>query len=115
MADQDRSTIGLTPEAVRQLEDIQLKGWFDDAQDVARFAAAYAIRANVAPGAASGVDTRWAIGLFDRTGEFRALMATLHPDIPTPVRALEHLTNDGLKLVHERLVGRGESPSALLD
>lgn len=113
--DQDRSTIGLTPDAIRQLEEIQLKGWFGDAQDAARFAAAYAIRIGIEPGTTSGSDTRWAIGGFDKTGEFRAIMAALYPGIAAPIRALEHLTNEGLRLVHERLVTGGESPSALLD
>lgn len=113
--DQDRSTIGLTPDAIRQLEEIQLKGWFDDAQDAARFAAAYAVRTGIQPGTASGSDTRWAIGGFDKTGEFRAIIAALHPEIAAPVRAIEYLTNEGLRLVHERLVAGGESPSALLD
>lgn len=113
--DQDRSTIGLTPEAIRQLEEIQLKGWFDDAQDAARFAAAYAIRIGIEPGTTSGSDTRWAIGGFDKTGEFRAIMAATHPGVGAPVRALEYLTNEGLRLVHERLVSRGEAPDALLE
>lgn len=112
--DQDRNTIGLTPEAVKQLDEIQLKGWFEDAQDAARFAAAYAIRQGVHPGISQGVDTRWAIGGFDKTGEFRALMAALHPDASTPVRCIEHLTNEGLRLIYERLVARGETPDALL-
>lgn len=112
--DQDRSTIGLTPEAIRQLEEIQLKGWFDDAQDAARFAAAYAIRTGIQPGTTPGSDTRWAIGGFDKTGEFRSIISALHPDIVAPVRAIEYLTNEGLNLVHEHLVTRGETPAALL-
>jgi hypothetical protein len=113
VAEQDRNTIGLTAEAIKQLEEIQLKGWFEDAQDAARFAAALAIREGLQPGAEQGVDTRWAIGGFDKSGEFRALMAALHPDTATPVRAIEHLTNEGLKLLHDRLVLRGETPAAL--
>jgi hypothetical protein len=113
--DQDRNTIGLTPEAVKQLDEIQLKEWFEDAQDAARFAAAYALRAGVQPAVSQGVDTRWAIGNFDKDGDFRALMAAIHPDVATPVRAIEHLTNEGLRLVYERLVARGESPDALFD
>lgn len=113
MADQDRTTIGLTPEAVKQLEEIQLKGWFDDAQDAARFAAALAIREGVEPGFAQGVDTRWAIGNFDKSGELRAIMAALHPDVTVPIRALEHLTNEGLRMLHYRLVIRGQTPAEL--
>lgn len=113
--DQDRNTIGLTPDAIKQLSEIQLKGWFEDAQDAARFAAAYAIRAGIEPSAAMSVDTRWGIGGFDKTGEFRSIIAVLRPDITTPIRALEHLTNEGLRLVHDRLVTRGENPASLFD
>lgn len=113
--EQDRSTIGLTPDAVRQLEEIQLKGWFDDAQDIARFAVAHAIRSGVKPGSMQGVDTRWSIGGFDKTGEFRAVLAALYPDVTTPVRALEFFANEGVRLVHDRLVSRGENPVVLVD
>jgi hypothetical protein len=113
--DQDRSTIGLTPEAIKQLEEIQLKGWFEDAQDAARFAAAYAIRLGMEPGTSPGVDTRWSISGFDKTGEFRAIVAALYPNVSAPVRAIEHLTNEGLKQVHSCLVVRGGTPASLLD
>jgi hypothetical protein len=111
--DQDRNTIGLTPDAVKQLEEIQLKKWFEDAQDAARFACALAIREGVQPREAKGVDTRWAIGGFDKTGEFRAIMAALQPEATTPVKALEYLTNEGLRLIHDHLVVRGQTPADL--
>ena len=59
----------------------------------------------------AGVDTRWAIGNFDKSGELRAIMAALHPAIAAPVRALEYFTNEGLKLLYERLVSRAETPA----
>jgi hypothetical protein len=111
--DQDRNTIGLTPEALKHLEAIQLKEWFEDAQDAAKFACALAIREGVQLGEARGSDTRWAIGGFDKSGEFRAIIAALHPEIVAPVKALEYLTNEGLKLLHDRLVLRGETPAGL--
>ena len=112
--DHDRNTIGLTPEAQKQLDAIQLKEWFEDAQDAARFACALAIRDGLQPGETKGSDTRWAIGGFDKLGEFRAIMAALHPEVVTPVKALEYLTNEGLRILHDRLVVRGETPAALL-
>jgi hypothetical protein len=110
---QDRNTIGLTPDAVRHLEEIQSKGWFDDAQDAARCALALAIREGMEPGTLDSVETRWAIGGFDKAGEFRAIMAALRPQVATPVRALESLTNEGLRRLHERLVVGGETPADL--
>lgn len=112
--EQDRRSIGLTIESQRLMEEIMTKGWFNEAQDVARFAMAFAIKKRVAPTATSGVDTRWSSGLFDPTGEIVALVATLHPDNTTPVRAIESLVNEGLRLVHDHLVTRGETPAELL-
>ena len=111
--DQDRNTIGLTPDAQKQLEAIQLKEWFEDAQDAARFACALALREGIQPNETKGSDTRWAIGGFDKSGEFRAIMAALHPEVSAPVKALEYLTNEGLRIIHERLVTRGETPAGL--
>lgn len=113
--DQDRNTIGLTPDAQKQLEAIQLKEWFEDAQDAARFACALAIREGLELGETKGSDTRWAIGGFDKSGEFRAIIAALHPETTTPVKSLEYLTNEGLRLLHERFVVRGETPAGLFD
>jgi hypothetical protein len=111
--DQDRNTIGLTPDAQKQMEAIQLKEWFEDAQDAARFACALAIREGLQPGETKGSDTRWAIGGFDKSGEFRAIIVALYPESTTPVKALEYLTNEGLRLLHERFVVRGETPAGL--
>lgn len=115
MAEQDRSTIGLSPDALKHLEEIQHKEWFDDAQDVARFAVAYAVRTGLEAGVTHGVDTRWSVSGFDKTGEFRAIVAGLYPGVTRPIRTLEHLANEGLRLIHERLVTRGETPAQLLD
>jgi hypothetical protein len=112
--EQDRRSIGLTAESQRLMEEILAKEWFGEAQEAARFAMAYAIKSGVAPAATPGVDTRWSSGLFDPTGEIVALVGALHPDLTTPVRAIETFVNEGLRLVHERLVTRGETPADLL-
>ena len=103
--EQDRRSIGLSTESQRLMEEILAKEWFSEAQDAARFAMAFAIQAGVLPTATPSVDTRWSSGLFDPTGEIVALMG---------VRAIESLVNEGLRLVHERLVTRGETPADLL-
>lgn len=112
--EQDRRSIGLSTESQRLMEEILAKEWFSEAQEAARFAMAYAIQAGVAPAATPSVDTRWSSGLFDPTGEIVALVGALHPDVTTPVRAIESFVNEGLRLVHERLVTRGETPADLL-
>jgi len=89
------------------LDDLAHLGWFADGQDLARFAMAYAIRRGVAPGSAENTETRWAIGNFDDTHEIRDVIAAVYPDNPTPVRLIEYLTNEGLRLISER-VSTGE-------
>ncbi|RWG01077.1 hypothetical protein [Mesorhizobium sp.] len=113
--EQDRRSIGLSSESQRLMEELLAKDWFAEAQEAARFAMAYAIRAGVTPGVTPGsVDTRWSSGLFDPTGEIVALIGSLYPDNNTPVRAIEMLVNEGLRLVHERLVTRAETPADLI-
>ena len=114
MANEDRRTIGLTSETQRLLEEIQAKAWFGEAQDVARFAFAYAIKNGVAPGLTNGVETRWAVGNFDSTGEMLAVVSSLFPNAEMPVRTIEHFVNEGLRLVHARLVTGAETPADLL-
>jgi len=43
----------------------------------------------------------------------QALIAALYPQSTTPVRLMEHFVNQGLRLVHERLL-RGETPAELM-
>lgn len=105
--ERDRQSVGLSPAAQDYLDDLAHLGWFADGQDLARFAMAYAIRRGVAPGSAENTETRWAIGNFDDTHEIRDVIAAVYPDNPTPVRLIEYLTNEGLRLISER-VSTGE-------
>lgn len=107
----DRETIGLTPEAQVTLGDLEARGWFSEGQDAARFALAYAIKSKVPTGDASGTDTRWSAGNFDKTGEIRLLVTALYPGTETPVRLMEYFVNEGLRLIAVRLsdsIGPGE-------
>ena len=113
--ERDRESIGLDAEAQAILADIEGHGWFLEGQDIARFCLAYAIRAKVADGVTSGTETRWAAGNFDKTGEIRALLAALYPACQTPVRLMEHLVNEGLRMVAARLRSESANPAALMD
>lgn len=114
MSEQDRRSIGLTAESQRLMDEIMDKDWFSEQQDVARLAMACALRALVAPGTTAGVDTRWNSGLFDPTGELLALVGAFYPKVTTPVRAVESLVNEGLRIVHSVLVAKGGSPDELM-
>lgn len=110
---QDRQGIALTEETQRLLAEIHNIGWFEDLQDVARFCMAYALKCGVPEGAETGGDTRWAIGNFDRTGEIQTLISVVYPNCATPVRAIEHLVNEGIRLVHKRVVMEIATPPDL--
>lgn len=113
--ERDRESVGLTPESQAILAEIEERGWFSDGQDVARFCMAYAIRAKVPEGATVGTETRWAAGNFDKTGEIRALLSALYPTCQTPVRLMEHLVNEGLRMVAPRVRSNVVGPAELLD
>ena len=110
----DKVDIGLTPEANGLLAEILALGWFEKDQDVGRFALGYAVRSGVKAGATTGATTKWASGNFDNTGEIRGVVRALYPGTDTPVRLMEHLVHEGLRLVHERAVLGGATPADLL-
>ena len=116
MPDEDRKQIGLTDQgrvAVSRLTE-QL-GWFDEAQDVGRFALAYAIKAKIEPSqAVAPVETRWSPDLFDPTGELRLVLRAMYPNTTMPIRLMEHLIDEGLRLIQARIDDGELNPAALL-
>lgn len=115
MTERDRESVGLTDESQVLIGQIEATGWFQEGADIARFCLAYAVRAGVPDGATPGTETRWAAGNFDKTGEIRALIGGLYPDCQTPVRLMEHLVNEGLRLVGERLAAGEVAPADLVE
>ena len=110
----DKESVGLTVSSQKKLAELESRGWFNEAADIARFCLAYAIRARVDAGGAGQVETRWAAGNFDKTGELRSLLRVLYPDCETPVRLMEHLVNNGMDMVHARVVNDQAGPAELL-
>src|SRR5689334_17886457 len=110
----DRKSIGLTPETQRLLAELEQREWFQENQDLARFCLAYSIRAKVPEGTTSGTETRWAVGNFDETGEIRALISALYPACKTPVRLMEYLVNEGIHRISERLRSEAIGPADLM-
>lgn len=111
----DKVDVGLTAEAQKTLAEIEERGWFVEGQDIARFCLAFAIRAKVPEGVTQGAETRWAAGNFDKTGEIRAILSALYPACPTPIRLMEHLVNEGLRLVAKRVRSGTIGPAELMD
>lgn len=114
-SERDRKSIGLTVENQATLAGLEAHGWFLEGQDIARFCMAYAIKARVPEGVTTGTDTRWAAGNFDETGEIRSVLAALYPGCRTPIRLMEHLVNEGIRLVAARVRSDAISPADLMD
>lgn len=112
--ERDKDVIGLSAESQRYLKELEERGWFSEGQELARFALAFAVRAETPAGKASQVETRWAAGNFDKTGEIRAVLGALYPDCKTPVRLMEHLVNTGLRQIYERVTTGAAGPAELL-
>lgn len=116
MPDEDRKQIGLTDHgkaAIARLTD-EL-GWFDEAQAAGRFALACAIRADIKPGQTEApVETRWSPDLFDPTGEIRALLRAIYPDITTPIRLMEYLIDEGLRQITAKIDDGDANPTIFL-
>ncbi|MDC0675982.1 hypothetical protein [Nannocystis radixulma] len=113
--ERDKHDIGLTEAAELVLNELVDKGWFNERQDAARFCLAYAVRAKIPEGVTERAQTRWSAGNFDSTGEIRALLAALYPSCRTPVRLMEHLIHEGLRLLSARLKSDSVGPGDLMD
>src|SRR5690606_17254083 len=99
----DKVALGLTPLAQQQLEALTAKGWLDDEQHAGRSCLACGVRADAGAGVVSGVKTTWASGNCDPSREIRAVIQTLYAECETPVRLMEYLVHEGLRLVTDRL------------
>jgi len=113
--EEDRKQVGLTEEGRKTIalvaDDLR---WFTEGQHAARFALAYAIREDVPAGVTEGVKTGYGVDGFDDTGEIRALLAAIYPDVTMPVRLMEHLIDEGLRLIAVRIAAGERNPTAFL-
>jgi len=112
----DIDTIGINVDSLPKFNVLDEKNWWDDKSDIAKFCLAYAVRAEVVTGASSTATspTKWAVGNFDKDGEIRGVLRVIYPDSDTPGRLMEHLINEGLTLVHARVVTEQAGPAELL-
>jgi len=82
----DKNTIGVTQENREFLDEVISRGFFNDQIDAAKLGLSIAIRQGLPAGEASGVDTKWNVGSFDKDGHLRTLLGALYPDVATPYR-----------------------------
>ena len=100
---EDKKTIGLTANNREIVELILAKNLFHDQKDVAKFAMAFAINHNIAPGNVEGAGTVWNTGSLDEGSEIRNLILTLYPQTEAPYRMMEGLINAGLTAIGEAM------------
>ena len=95
----DKKTIGITNSNERVLSSLVSEGLFASEIEAAKFAMAYAIEAGTARGTTEGAGTKWNVGSVDSNGTLRAVIEALFPDESGPYRLVEHLMNEGLRLL----------------
>lgn len=95
----DKKTIGVTAGNERVLTSLASAGRFNTDIDAAKFAMAHAIDQGVTRGTTDGAGTKWNVGSFDGDGALKAVIEALYPDETYPYRLVEHLINEGLRLL----------------
>lgn len=95
----DKKTIGITPANTPVLSRLVRAGHFSSELDAAKFTMAYAIKRGVPAGSTEGAETKWNVGSLDPDNSTRALIEALYPEAEEPYRLVEHLMNEGLKLL----------------
>jgi hypothetical protein len=111
----DKITIGLTPENKRIALKLVEGDWFETQIDAAKFAMAFAIMRNVAPGTADKTETVWNTGSFDDDGTLRTMMPAFFPGTDQPYKLVEYYINVGLGIVEQELAGGSTMLTQLLD
>ena len=102
----DKVTLGLTPTADRNLEELMGTGWFENEIDVFKLAIALALREGAAasPEEMVGVGTKWSVAI-DADGQIRSMVGLLaDEDTSRPYALAERYAVAGLVYLHRRLV-----------
>jgi len=106
----DKRTIGITSGNELILARMVEAGHFASELDAAKFAMAYAISREMPAGSTDGAATKWNVGSVDPDGSLRSLVEALFPAAPEPYRLIEHLMNEGLKILD---TGSGPPPDVV--
>lgn len=95
----DKKTIGITKPNASGLATLVSTGRFGSEMDAAKFAMAYALKSGITSGSTDGAETKWNVGSIDPDGSVRSLIEALCADAPEPYRLVEHLMNEGIKML----------------
>jgi hypothetical protein len=99
----DKEQIGLTLPGSAIVDRLTVAGCFGGKDDVARFAAAVAMRHGVVTEGVRGANTVWHTKGLDDTGELAVAIRLLYPEIEEPYRILEGLIDAGLGIIDEHM------------
>lgn len=103
---EDKKTFGLTPENQSLVDEVIANDLFDLDIDVAKLALSVAINNGLEPGSAEGTSTKWSKAVLDQ--DLIDFVVGLYPDNDEPIRAIEYLVNEGLKMLKESMDKHGE-------
>jgi hypothetical protein len=106
----DKRTIGIASSNERVLAELVSAGHFGSELEASKFAMAYAIKREVPMGTAEGANTKWNVGTVDSDGSLKLVVEALYPSCSEPYRLVEHLMNEGLKLLD---AGEGLPPDVV--
>jgi hypothetical protein len=95
----DKRTIGVTASSERVLVELVNAGHFGSELEAAKFAMAYAASREIPSGGVEGANTKWNVGTVDADSSLRAVIEALYPACSEPYRLIEHLINEGLKML----------------
>lgn len=98
----DKKTLGVNSGNEKILSALASAGRFNTDIEAAKFAMAHAINEGVTRGTTEGAGTKWNVGSFDSDGGLKAVIEALYPEEPNPYRLIEHLINEGLRLMDNK-------------
>ena len=110
----DKRTIGITSANERVLLVLVSEGLFASEVEAAKFAMAHAIKAGTGRGTTEGAGTKWNVGSVDSDGALKAIVEALFPEERQSYRLVEHLMNEGLRLL-DRDDGLSPDVAGMLD
>ena len=98
----DLTTIGVTEEGSRVIEELKKREWFATGEAAFRSAVTFALANNLEPSSTGSFSTTWNIGTLDRDGAFiRTLQPLLNPNRPWD--QIRRLGDAGLRVFGSRL------------
>lgn len=98
----DLTTIGVTEEGGRVIDELKKREWFATGEAAFRSAVVFALANNLEPSSSGSFSTTWNIGTLDRDGAFmRTLEPLLKPSRPWD--QIRRLGDAGLRVFGSRL------------